>query len=181
MKATPTAIPDVIRLDPQTFADDRGLFFESFSQKHFEDVTGQSVSFVQDNHSSSRKGVVRGLHYQIPPRTQGKLVRVVQGEIFDVAVDLRKDSPHFGTWVGEILSAANRRQVWIPQGFAHGFQVLSDNAEVIYKVTDYWSATHERSLKWDDVAIGIAWPFPHAPLLSDKDRLAPPLSKADLF
>lgn len=181
MKATATACPDVLLLEPQTFADDRGFFFESFNHKRFEELTGQQVTFVQDNHSLSHKGVVRGLHYQIAPKAQGKLVRVVQGEIFDVAVDLRKNSPRFGKWMGEVLSAANRRQLWIPEGFAHGFQTLSETAEVLYKTTDYWSAIHERALKWDDAAIGVAWPHPEISLLSEKDKAAPPLAQAELF
>lgn len=181
MKVTATACPDVLLLEPQTFADDRGFFFESFNHKRFEELTGQQVTFVQDNHSLSHKGVVRGLHYQIAPKAQGKLVRVVQGEIFDVAVDLRKNSPRFGKWMGEVLSATNRRQLWIPEGFAHGFQTLSETAEVLYKTTDYWSAIHERSLKWDDAAIGVAWPHPETSLLSEKDKAAPPLAQAELF
>lgn len=182
MKATATAAcPDVFLLEPQAFADERGLFFESFNQKSFEGLTGQCVTFVQDNHSLSHRGVIRGLHYQIPPKAQGKLVRVVQGEIFDVAIDLRKNSPLFGKWVGEILNATNKRQLWIPAGFAHGFQALSDTAEVLYKTTEYWSAAHERSLRWDDETIRIEWPLQDLPLLSEKDRSALRLAQAELF
>jgi dTDP-4-dehydrorhamnose 3,5-epimerase len=177
MIATPTAIADVIRLQPEMFTDHRGHFFESFNQEKFASVVGRALHFVQDNQSWSRRGVIRGLHYQIAPKAQAKLVRVLSGEIFDVAVDVRRGSPTFGKWVGERLSAANRYQLWIPVGFAHGFQVLSDAAEVQYKVTDYWSAEHERSLRWDDKEIGIAWPIGGEPILSGKDAKAPFLSE----
>ncbi|TAK48578.1 MAG: dTDP-4-dehydrorhamnose 3,5-epimerase [Xanthobacteraceae bacterium] len=181
MKATPTAIPEVMVFEPRLFADDRGFFFESFNQERFAAAVGRAVTFVQDNHSRSVKGVVRGIHYQLAPKAQGKLIRVVHGEIFDVAVDLRRASPTFGRWVGEILSAANRRQLWIPEGFGHAFQTLSDAAEVLYKTTDYWSREHERGILWDDAAIGIRWPGVAAPLLSPKDAAAPTLAQAELF
>lgn len=179
MKATATELPDVIVLEPQIFSDNRGHFFESFNHNRFSELITQDVIFVQDNQSFSRKGVVRGLHYQLPPKAQGKLVRVVAGEIFDVAVDLRRGSPTFGKWIGEILSADNKKQLWIPPGFAHGFQVVSDTAEVLYKTTDYWSAAHERSVRWDDSAIAIEWPLESAPVISDKDRMAPSLHEAE--
>lgn len=181
MRVTATAFPEVLLLDPQSFTDVRGFFFESFNQKRFEEATGQVSAFVQDNQSLSLRGVVRGLHYQIPPKAQGKLVRVVRGEIFDVVVDLRRGSPRFGKWVSAVLSADNKRQIWIPAGFAHGFQALSEAAEVIYKTTDYWSVAHERSLRWDDPALGIDWPLGAEPLLSDKDRGAPALAQAEYF
>jgi dTDP-4-dehydrorhamnose 3,5-epimerase len=169
---TPTAIPDVLILEPKVFGDARGFFFESFNQRDFEQATGVHATFVQDNHSLSVRGVLRGLHYQIR-HPQGKLVRVVRGEVFDVAVDLRQGSPTFGRWVGEVLSADNQKQMWVPPGFAHGFLVLSEVAEYLYKVTDYWYPEHERSLLWNDPALGIAWPLdrcgPQAPTLSDKD------------
>jgi dTDP-4-dehydrorhamnose 3,5-epimerase len=170
MIAIPTAIPDVLIIEPKVFGDDRGFFFESFNQRAFEDVLGRKVTFVQDNHSKSKKGVLRGLHYQMPPKAQGKLVRVVQGEVFDVAVDIRKSSPTFGHWVGEILSAANKRQIWIPEGFAHGFVVLSETAEFLYKTTDYYAPEYERSLLWNDPVLGINWPFEGEPKLSAKDQ-----------
>ena len=179
MKATTTALSGVIVIEPQAFSDNRGHFFESFNQRRFCELVARDVSFVQDNQSFSRNGVIRGLHYQLPPKAQGKLVRVVVGEIFDVAVDIRKGSPHFGKWIGEILSAENKKQLWIPEGFAHGFQVLSDTAEVLYKTTDYWSASHERAVHWDDPTIRIAWPLKDALVISDKDRLAPSLQEAE--
>lgn len=169
MKATRLAIPDVILLEPKVFSDERGFFFESFNHRAFLDATGVDVDFVQDNHSRSVKGVLRGLHYQLPPKVQGKLVRVVVGEVFDVAVDIRKDSPTFGKWVGELLSAENRLQMWIPPGFAHGFMTLSDSAEFLYKTTDYYSPEHERCISWDDSDIGVDWPLEVAPRLSPKD------------
>jgi dTDP-4-dehydrorhamnose 3,5-epimerase len=176
MKVTPTNLPDVVIIEPQVFADDRGHFFESFNQQRFAELVDRNASFVQDNHSFSRRGVIRGLHYQLAPKAQGKLVRVIRGEIFDVAVDIRKRSPRFGRWVGEILTAENMKQLWIPPGFAHGFQVLSEIAEVVYKTTDYWSAAHERALLWDDRDIAIDWRFvtssggdPILPILSPKD------------
>lgn len=169
---TPTAIPDVLVLEPKVFGDARGFFFESFNQRDFEQVTGLNVTFVQDNHSKSAQGVLRGLHYQIQ-HPQGKLVRVVQGEVFDVAVDLRRSSPTFGQWVAEVLSADNKKQLWVPPGFAHGFLVLSESAEFLYKTTDYWYPEHERSLLWSDPALGIDWPISEAPQLAGKDAAAP--------
>jgi dTDP-4-dehydrorhamnose 3,5-epimerase len=170
MKATPLKIPDVILIEPKVFGDERGYFFESFNQTAFNQAIGYDVQFVQDNHSKSQKGVLRGLHYQIPPKAQGKLVRVVQGEVFDVAVDIRKDSPTFGQWVGEILSAENKRQLWIPAGFAHGFITLSETAEFLYKTSDYYAPEYERCIAWNDPEIGISWPVEQAPVLSDKDQ-----------
>ena len=170
MKITPLAIPDVLLIEPKVFGDDRGFFYESFNQKAFEDATGLDVQFVQDNHSKSAKNVLRGLHYQLLPKAQGKLVRAIAGEVFDVAVDIRKDSPTFGQWVGEILSADNKRQLWIPPGFAHGFLVLSESAEFLYKTTDYYAPECERSILWNDPAIRIRWPLTGGePVLSAKD------------
>ena len=180
MKATPLAIRDVILIEPKVFGDDRGFFFESFNQAKFEAAIGRQVSFVQDNHSRSVKNVLRGLHYQIQ-QPQGKLVRVVQGEVFDVAVDLRKSSPSFGHWVGEILSAENKHQLWVPEGFAHGFVVISETAEFLYKTTDYWAPEFERSIAWDDPAIGIQWPIQGEPTLSAKDQQAKSLAQAEHF
>ncbi|MBS3935576.1 MAG: dTDP-4-dehydrorhamnose 3,5-epimerase [Sulfuritalea sp.] len=181
MKAVPTAIPDVLVIEPKVFGDARGFFFESYNRRAFKEATGLDVDFVQDNHSKSTKGVLRGLHYQAPPKAQGKLVRVVQGEVFDVAVDLRKSSSTFGRWVGEILSAENKRQLWIPPGFAHGFLTLSATAEFLYKTTDYHSPEHERGLLWSDPALGIAWPIDGEPQLAAKDAAAHPLKRAELF
>jgi len=181
MKATPLAIPDVILFEPKVFGDDRGFFFESFNQRAFEDVLGRKVTFVQDNHSKSQKGVLRGLHYQLPPKAQGKLVRVVQGEVFDVAVDVRKSSPTFGQWTGKILTAENKRQIWIPEGFAHGFVTLSDTAEFLYKTTDYYASEFERCIAWNDPAIGIQWPLDTEPQLSAKDRAGVPFAQAEVF
>ena len=180
MKATPLAIPDVVLIEPNVFGDDRGFFFESFNQAKFEAIIGRPVKFVQDNHSRSVKNVLRGLHYQIQ-QPQGKLVRVVQGEVFDVAVDIRKSSPTFGQWVGEILSAENKRQLWVPEGFAHGFVVLSDTAEFLYKTTDYWAPEFECSIAWNDPAIGIQWPIQGQPALSAKDQQAKLLVQAEHF
>ena len=180
MQATPLAIPEVIVFEPKVFGDDRGFFFESFNQKVFEEAVGRSVQFVQDNHSRSVKGVLRGLHYQIK-QAQGKLVRVTSGEVFDVAVDLRKSSPTFGKWVGVHLSAENKKQLWIPQGFAHGFVVLSETAEFLYKTTDYWAPEHERSLAWNDPTIAIQWPTDLEPTLSAKDQKADSFQTASLF
>jgi dTDP-4-dehydrorhamnose 3,5-epimerase len=180
MKTTPLAIPDVILLEPKVFGDDRGFFFESFNQTSFEVAIGRCVTFVQDNHSRSGKNVLRGLHYQIQ-QPQGKLVRIVAGEVFDVAVDLRKSSPTFGEWVGEILSAENKRQMWVPEGFAHGFLVLSDTAECLYKTTDYYAPEHERCIAWNDQTIGIQWPIGSAPVLSAKDRQGKSLAEAEHF
>ena len=175
-----TAIPDVLIIEPAVFGDDRGFFFESFNQKRFAALTGVSRDFVQDNHSKSAKAVLRGLHYQIQ-QPQGKLVRVTAGAVFDVAVDLRKSSPTFGRWVGVELSAANKRQLWIPEGFAHGFVVTSDSAEFLYKTTDYWAPEFERSILWNDPAIGIDWPLDTEPLLSAKDKAGTLLADADVF
>ena len=180
MKMTPTNIPDVLIIEPKVFGDARGFFYESFNQKAFNEVTGQNATFVQDNHSRSIKGVLRGLHYQVQ-HPQGKLVRVTQGEVFDVAVDLRRSSPSFGKWVGMVLSADNKRQLWIPPGFAHGFVVTSESAEFLYKTTDYWYPEHERSLLWDDPAIGVAWPISGAPQLAAKDVAGKRLGEAEVF
>jgi dTDP-4-dehydrorhamnose 3,5-epimerase len=177
---TSTALPDVCVIEPQVFGDDRGFFFESFNARDFERVTGVRDAFVQDNHSRSGRGVLRGLHYQIR-HPQGKLVRALVGEIFDVAVDLRRRSPTFGKWVGVTLSAKNKRQLWVPAGFAHGFVVLSEEAEVLYKTTDYWSPEHERSLLWNDPALGIAWPLSAPPVLAAKDAAGRSLGDADTF
>jgi len=169
MSVTPLAIPDVLLIEPKVFGDDRGFFFESFNQQRFNEATGLDLQFVQDNHSRSARGVLRGLHYQLPPKAQGKLVRVVAGEVFDVAVDIRPDSPTFGQWVGEILSADNKRQLWIPPGLAHGFLVLSESAEFLYKTTDYYAPELERCIRWNDPTLAIAWPFAGEPVLSAKD------------
>lgn len=169
MKATPLAINDVFLIEPQVFGDDRGFFFESFNHARFEAAVGCQVKFVQDNHSKSARGVLRGLHFQ-DPNPQGKLVRVTQGEVFDVAVDIRKDSPTFGRWVGETLSAENKRQLWIPEGLAHGFLVLSDTAEFLYKTTDYYAPEFEHCIRWDDPTLAIKWPLDGAPTLSSKDQ-----------
>jgi dTDP-4-dehydrorhamnose 3,5-epimerase len=169
MKATSLAIPDVILLEPRVFGDDRGFFFESYNRQAFREATGVDPDFVQDNHSRSVKGVLRGLHYQLPPKAQGKLVRVVSGEVYDVAVDIRRGSPTFGKWVGEVLSAENKRQMWIPPGFAHGFLTLSETAEFLYKTTDYYSPEHERCIRWDDSMVSVRWPIAGAPALSAKD------------
>ena len=177
----PTAIPEVLVLEPKVFGDARGFFFESFNQRDFEQATGlQGVQFVQDNHSKSTQGVLRGLHYQIQ-HPQGKLVRVVQGEVFDVAVDLRQSSPTFGQWVGEVLSAENKKQMWVPPGFAHGFLTLTESAEFLYKTTDYWYPEHERSLLWSDPQVSIQWPLQGPPLLAAKDAVAPLLQNAQHF
>lgn len=167
---------------PRVFGDERGFFYESFNQSLFDGLTGLQPRFVQDNHSKSRQGVLRGLHYQLPPKGQGKLVRVVQGEVFDVAVDIRKSSPNFGQWVGEVLSAENKQQLWIPAGFAHGFLTLSNTAEFLYKTTDYYSPEHERCILWNDADIGVQWPanIP-VPQLSAKDRQGTPFSDAELY
>jgi dTDP-4-dehydrorhamnose 3,5-epimerase len=180
MKATPLAIPDVVLIEPQVFGDERGFFFESFNQARFEAAIGRPVRFVQDNHSRSGRYVLRGLHYQIR-QPQGKLVRVVQGEVFDVAVDLRKSAKTFGRWVGHILSAENKHQLWIPEGFAHGFVVMSDTAEFLYKTTDYYAPTFERCLRWDDPTIGIEWPAGMQPILSAKDQAGQLWAQAEVF
>jgi len=175
-----TDLPDVLIFEPKVFGDHRGFFFESFNQRDFENLTGLNVRFVQDNHSRSARGVLRGLHYQIQ-HPQGKLVRVTLGEVFDVSVDLRRSSPTFGKWTGVTLSAANNRQLWIPPGFAHGFVVTSEYAEFLYKTTDYWFPEHERSLLWNDPALGIKWPLAGEPKLAAKDMAGKPLATADTF
>ena len=180
MKHTELAISDVVLIEPRVFGDERGFFFESFNQEQFESAIGRSVKFVQDNHSRSVRNVLRGLHYQVR-QPQGKLVRVVSGEIFDVAVDIRKGSATFGQWVGEVLSAENKRQLWIPEGFAHGFVVLSESAELLYKSTDYYAPTHERCIAWDDPSLAIEWPIDGAPTLSVKDTKGQLLSAAEVF
>jgi len=180
MKATPLAIPDVILFEPKVFGDDRGFFYESFNQAQFETAIGRKVNFVQDNHSRSAKGVLRGLHYQIQ-QPQGKLVRVVAGEVFDVAVDIRKSSPTFGKWVGAILSAENKKQMWVPEGFAHGFVVLSDNAEFLYKTTDYYAPQFERCIVWNDASLAINWPIQGEPVLSGKDAQGAAFKTAESF
>lgn len=180
MKGISQSIPDVFLFEPRVFGDERGFFFESFNQRVFEEAIGREVNFVQDNHSRSVKGVLRGLHYQIE-QAQGKLVRVVQGEVFDVAVDLRKSSPTFGQWVGAYLSAENKHQLWVPEGFAHGFIVLSDTAEFLYKTTDYYAPEHERCIAWDDSQLAIQWPFDGVPTLSAKDQLGKSLSDAEVY
>lgn len=180
MKVTPLAIPDVLLIEPTVFGDERGFFFESYNQKRFEEAIGRSVQFVQDNHSRSVKHVLRGLHYQIQ-QAQGKLVRVVEGEVFDVAVDLRKSSPTFGQWVGAILSAENKLQLWIPEGFAHGFVVLSDTAEFLYKTTDYYAPAYERCIIWNDPTLQIQWPAGIQPILSAKDAQGKVFAEAEVF
>ncbi len=180
MKAIATAIPEVLVIEPAVFGDARGFFLESWNQRAFDAAVGREVRFVQDNHSASGRGVLRGLHYQVK-QPQGKLVRVVAGEVYDVAVDLRRSSPTFGRWVGERLSAANRRMMWVPIGFAHGFLVLSDSAEFLYKTTDYYAPEHERTLLWNDPRLGIDWPLDAAPLLKPKDAQGAPLARADTF
>lgn len=181
MNVIHTAIPDVVILEPRVFGDHRGFFMESFNQAAFNQAIGDRVDFVQDNHSRSRRGVLRGLHYQIQ-HPQGKLVRCVRGAVFDVAVDIRKSSPSFGKWVGVELSEENHRQLWVPAGFAHGFLVLSDTADFLYKTTDYYAPAHERSLRWDDSSLGIEWPdCGSAPQLSEKDAAAPELADAEVF
>jgi len=181
MQVTPTAIADVLVIEPKVFGDARGFFLESFNQKAFDAAVGRTVTFVQDNHSRSRKGVLRGLHFQQAPHAQGKLVRVIQGSVFDVAVDVRRDSATFGQWVGLELSAENHKQLWIPAGLAHGFLVTSESADFLYKTTDYYEPASERALRWDDPAFGIAWPdIGEAPTLSAKDAQAPLLSSNPL-
>jgi len=180
MKATPLSIPDVVLFEPKVFGDDRGFFYESFNQAQFEAAIGKPVTFVQDNYSRSAKGVLRGLHYQIQ-QPQGKIMRVTQGEVFDVAVDIRKSSPTFGQWVGEILSAENKKQMWVPDGFAHGFVVLSDNAECLYKSTDYYAPQHERSIAWNDASLAINWPIQGEPVLSGQDAQGAAFKTAEVF
>jgi dTDP-4-dehydrorhamnose 3,5-epimerase len=180
MHIIPTSLPDVLCIEPKVFGDARGFFYESFNARVFAQLTGVHADFVQDNHSKSAQHVLRGLHYQIQC-PQGKLVRVTAGSVFDVAVDIRKSSPTFGKWTGAVLSAENKRQLWIPPGFAHGFIVLSDTAEFLYKTTDYWMPQHERCLLWNDPAIGIDWTVAAEPILSDKDRAGKLLSEAEVF
>jgi dTDP-4-dehydrorhamnose 3,5-epimerase len=180
MKIIPTPLAGLVLLEPRVFGDERGFFYESFNARTFAELTGVQAAFVQDNHSRSAKNVLRGLHYQIE-QSQGKLVRVSSGAVFDVAVDLRKSSATFGQWYGVELSADNKRQLWIPPGFAHGFMVTSEHAEFLYKTTDYWAPEHERAVLWNDPAIGIAWPLDGAPLLSGKDQAAVPLADAEVF
>ncbi|EGQ7833813.1 dTDP-4-dehydrorhamnose 3,5-epimerase [Vibrio vulnificus] len=181
MKVIDTKIPDVKIIEPTVFGDERGFFMETWNQKRFEElVTGNPTQFVQDNHSKSKKGILRGLHYQ-SENTQGKLVRVVSGEVFDVAVDIRKNSPTFGQWVGEYLSAENKRQLWIPEGFAHGFYVTSDEAEFVYKCTDYYNSSAEKSIKWNDNELAIEWPLVVSPTLSIKDELGMSFLESDLL
>ncbi|MDQ3060471.1 MAG: dTDP-4-dehydrorhamnose 3,5-epimerase [Pseudomonadota bacterium] len=180
MKVTPTAIADVLIIEPKVFGDARGFFYESFNQKAFNEATSTTYQFVQDNHSRSARGVLRGLHYQIE-QPQGKLVRVVRGSVFDVAVDIRQSSPTFGKWVGVELSEDNHRQLWVPPGFAHGFVVTSELAEVLYKTTDYYAPVHERCIAWNDPAIRIEWPVQGWPSLSEKDQHGMALAQADVF
>lgn len=180
MKVTALAVPDVLLIEPQVFGDERGFFFESFNQRAFNAATGLDIQFVQDNHSRSAKNVLRGLHYQRAPKAQGKLVRSVAGEVFDVAVDIRRNSPTYGKWVGEVLSAENKRQMWIPPGLAHGFLVLSEHADFLYKATDYYAPDHECGILWNDPALAIAWPLTGAPLLSGKDARYAPLGDAEV-
>jgi dTDP-4-dehydrorhamnose 3,5-epimerase len=181
VKATPLALTEVLLLEPRVFTDDRGWFYESFNARSFAQATGLDVEFVQDNHSRSLRGVLRGLHYQLPPAAQGKLVRAVGGSILDVAVDIRRSSPTFGRWVAEMLSAENKRQLWVPAGFAHGFVALEDGTEVLYKTTDFYHKASERSIRWDDPALAIGWPKELTTLLADKDEAAPLLGDADIF
>lgn len=180
MKATRLAIPDVVLLEPKIFGDDRGFFFESFNQQRFEEAIGRTVNFVQDNHSRSAKGVLRGLHYQIQ-QPQGKLVRVTHGEVFDVAVDLRKSSTTFGKWVGAVLSAENKHQLWVPEGFAHGFLVLSEYADFLYKTTNYYAPSQERCILWNNPEISISWPINENPILSPKDARGVSLDSAEVY
>ena len=181
MKVINTEIPEVLIIEPKVFGDERGFFFESFNHRAWEEATGLKRDFVQDNHSRSVKGVLRGLHYQLPPAAQGKLVRCVSGEVFDVAVDLRTSSATFGKWVGVHLSAENKRQLWIPEGFAHGFLVLSDVAEFVYKTTDYYAPEYDRCIIWNDSNLNITWPTQDLPVLSDKDCQGKSFKEASLF
>ena len=180
MRVFHLAIPDVVLIEPQVFSDDRGFFFESFNRKNFQKAIGREVTFVQDNHSKSVRNVLRGLHYQIK-QPQAKLVRVVVGEVFDVAIDIRKSSPTFGKWVGQILSAQNKKQLWVPEGFAHGFLTLSETAEFLYKTTDYWAEDFERTIRWDDSVLNIQWPGHGDPHLSAKDRSGTSFLRAEVF
>lgn len=181
MKADSLALPEVVLIEPGVFSDDRGHFFEAFSQRAFTEATGVDLTFVQDNQSRSRPWVLRGIHYQLDPYAQGKLVRVVRGAVYDVAVDLRRSSATFGQSVAVELSEANRRQLWVPPGFGHGFLALADGADLLYKTTEYYSPQSDRSIRWDDGDLGIEWPLTQAPLLSDKDRAAPGLNDAEVF
>ena len=180
MKIRATAIPDVLTIEPKIFGDERGFFFESFNKKVLHEEAAITANFVQDNHSKSIKGVLRGLHYQIK-QPQGKLVRVTSGEVYDVAVDIRQSSETFGHWVGTVLSADNKHQLWVPEGFAHGFVVLSETSEFLYKTTDYYAPEHERCIRWDDADLAINWPITDKVLVSDKDASGVPFKKADLF
>ena len=180
MQFTPLAIPEVLLVEPKVFGDDRGFFFESFNERAFNQAAGREVRFVQDNHSRSSKNVLRGLHYQVQ-QAQGKLVRVVHGEVFDVAVDIRRGSPTFGQWVGEVLSAENKRQLWVPEGFAHGFVTLSESAEFLYKTTDFWAPQFERCIRWDDSDLAIDWRLDGQPLVSAKDAVGLALRDAETF
>jgi dTDP-4-dehydrorhamnose 3,5-epimerase len=180
LKSVRTAIADILVIEPKVFGDARGFFFESWNQRAFNELVGADVEFVQDNHSASGAGVLRGLHYQVK-QAQGKLVRVVKGEVYDVVVDLRRSSPTFGKWVGERLSAENHRMMWVPVGFAHGFLVLSDSAEFVYKTTDYYAPQHERTLLWNDPAVGVEWPLAGAPILKPNDAAGTPLAQAEAF
>lgn len=181
MKIIPTEIPDVLILEPKVFGDERGFFYESYNERVFREATGLDVQFVQDNHSRSVQGVLRGLHYQLSPAAQGKLVRCVVGEVFDVAVDVRKSSPTFGKWVGKVLSAENKWMMWVPAGFAHGFVVLSDSAEFLYKTTDYYSPQYERCIVWNDATLAINWPIIGEPSLSGKDAQGATLKTVEVF
>ena len=182
MKITPTSLPEVLIIEPRVFGDARGFFTESWNEQVFDQAVGHAVRFVQDNHSRSVRGVLRGMHFQLPPHTQGKLVRVVNGAVFDVAVDMRRSSPNFGQWDGIELSAENHRQLWVPPGFAHGFLVLSETADFLYKTTDYYAPQAEGCLRWDDPTVGINWPATGvAPMLADKDAKAPLLADAHSF
>jgi dTDP-4-dehydrorhamnose 3,5-epimerase len=180
MKVVKTEIPEVVILEPKVFGDERGFFLESFNQQRFNEVIDQQLSFVQDNHSCSAKGVLRGLHYQIQ-NPQGKLVRVVSGKIFDVAVDIRRGSPTFGKWIGDVISASDKKQIWVPAGFAHGFLVMSETAEVLYKTTDYYYQEHERSIAWNDPTLKIEWPIEAPPILSAKDAKASSFLDAEVY
>ena len=180
MKVIASELPDVLILEPRVFGDERGFFYESFNARAFSEATGLHREFVQDNHSRSQRGVLRGLHYQLQ-QAQGKLVRVTAGEVYDVAVDIRRSSPTFGRWTGVHLSAENKRQLWLPEGFAHGFLVLSEYAEFLYKTTDYYAPAHERCIRWDDPSLAIDWPLDGAPQLSTKDQAGPSLADAEVF
>jgi dTDP-4-dehydrorhamnose 3,5-epimerase len=181
MKFTRLEIPDVILLEPKVYGDDRGFFFESFNHKNFEEIIGHKIEFVQENHSSSHKGVLRGLHYQLNPKAQGKLVRIISGEVFDVAVDIRKNSPTFGKWVGSVLSEENKKQLWIPAGFAHGFLTLVDGSQMLYKATDYYAPEFERSIIWSDKQIGIEWPDFGYTKVAAKDAAGLSFGEAEVF